>query len=555
VRLCRNRLKLVVGDWTAAGSTPLPVGAWTHVVLVRDGDSLRVYLNGVPETLTPPERVDGATGALLPPATDPLPPFSSAKVTFHPSDGAKTNGRFPVLVLGASHDNHQYQAKFIGAVGPLVMENRPWSAAEVAAACNAAAPEGRRLSLRWSVLDDPVGGYSRRPDKVQETSAEYLVRTAWFRKARYGLFMHWNPSSLTKAEISWGRGSEVPADVYDNLYKQFNPTLYRPAQWAADLQAGGMGYAVLTVKHHDGFLMWPSATSTYTIAATPYGKDIAGQYIAAMRAAKVPVGLYYSPRDWWWKADRPEIVGPPETRASIIPYVTAHMRELCGQYGPIDLFWFDGGVGGEAEIYQTVIGPRQPQCLTNDRNGPGDYLTPEGQIPSRPLINPDGSDAVWESCIPMGNGGWSYHHDGAEPYDVLIRQMVEIFAKGGNLLRDIGPRPTGEWSPPVVARIHEIGAWLRTNGRSVYGTHRTRLGAQSWGWTTADRDTLYLHVFHWPGATLVLDNLPDRARSARLLATGKRLRWAQQDHRLTITLPNTAPDLVDTVIAVGIRRR
>ena len=555
LRLCRNRLQVQVGDWIAAGSTRLRVGQWTHVALVRRGAEIELYVNGQREPLGQPERVDGATGALLPPSPEPLSPFSSARPVVHPSDAPGREGRYPVLVLGHAHDSGGYQDKFTGAVGGLVLENRPWSAAEAAAAWERDREAAAKLSRRYSVLIDPVGGRSRRPDRQEESAEGYMQRMEWFRKARYGLFMHWDPSSVAGVEISWGRGpdpGQLPAADYDALYKRFNPTLFNPDSWAAEAAAGGMLYSVLTVKHHDGFLMWPSSTSTYTIAATPYGKDITGEYVEAFRKAGLRVGLYYSPRDWWWEANRPELVGPEETRVQLVPYVAAHLKELCTRYGRLDDLWFDGGVGGEAEMYRTIIGPLQPTVLTNDRNGPGDYVTPEGQCPARPLLNPDGTDVIWESCIPMGNGGWSYHHDEARPYDELIREMVEVFAKGGNLLRNLGPRPTGEWSPPVRERIKEVGVWLRANGESVYGTHRTRLGCQPWGWTTASDTTLYLHVFRWPGQSLTLTGLYDRARLAQLLATGTTLRFVQRDDELTLSLPAAAPDPVDTVIAVRV---
>ena len=561
IHLCRNHLEVQVGDWTAWSTAELSVGRWTHVAIVRDGDALRLYLDGKTEALLPPEGLDGATGKILgfPPAAT-LPSLATTKVQFHPSDGAIHTGVFSVLVLGNTHDGPGYQNKFIGAIGSLVLENRAWSAEEIAQQATAARKQADTLAKHYSVLDDPAGGYSRRPDKANETAEQYRRRMAWFHQAKYGLLMHWNPSSVTGTEISWGRGTgpgQTPPEIYDNLYKQFNPTKFDPHVWAKEAKAGGMRYAVLTVKHHDGFLMWASKTSTRNITATPYHQDIAAQYVQAMRAGGVRVGLYYSPRDWWWQAGRAELTGAPEQKTSLVAYISAHLRELCTNYGPLDDLWFDGGIGGEPEMFRTIIGPLQPACITNDRNGPGDYFTPEGHIPIRPLLNPDGSDALWESCIPMGNGGWSYHDDSVRDYNELIHEMVEIAAKGGNMLRDIGPQPNGEWSPSVRARIKQLGAWLKINGESIYSSHRTRLGALPGNcWATANRTTLYLHLFAWPeNHQLHLAHLPDRALDAHLLATGKSLRFSQKNELLTIDLPEKMPDLADTVIAVRVKRK
>lgn len=557
IRLCSDRLELHFGDWAAAGTTRFKPGQWKHVAVSRDGDRLAVYVNGQPEALIQPMRVDGATGALLPQASDPLPPLASAKFKAHPSDGQAAQGRFPVLFLGHFRDG-RYQDKFIGALGPLTLENRAWTAKEAAAAWQAQQEQATALSRRYSVLSDPVGGRSHRVDKKDESTAEYLKRLGWFRKARYGLFMHWNPSSVAGVEISWDRkteqnpGGKVPQVEYDALYKQFNPTNYNPKTWAEDAKRGGLRYMVWTVKHHDGFAMWDSRLSSYTVMASPWGKDIVRQYTDALRKAGMRVGLYFSPRDWWWAANRPELTGTPEQKTNMAAYVSGQLGELCTRYGQLDLLWFDGGVGREAEMYRDIIGPKQPRVVTNDRNGPGDYSTPEGQIPSRPLFNADGTDRIWESCIPMGNGGWSYHNDTVEPYDVLIRQMVEVLAKGGNLLRNIGPQPNGEWSPAVRERILQIGEWLKVNGESVYDTHRTRLGWQPWGWATANSNTLFLHVTRWPGRELRLEGLNDHVAAARLLRGGTALEFAQTGNVLTIALPAAAPDPVDTVIALSI---
>ncbi len=557
LRLCRNRLEINVGDWSAAGITRLKVGRWTHVAMVRDGDELSLYIDGKPETLVQPERVDGATGEILPRLAKPLPPLADARLRLHPGDGGARAGGFNVMIMGRPHERGNYGDQFIGAVGQLTLENRAWQAEEVVHVFNKNRKQAEELSLRFSVLSDPVGGCSRRADKQRESFEEYMERTEWFRKARYGLFMHWNPSSVAATEISWGRGTnpdQLDPEKYDALYMEFNPALFDPHQWATDAKGGGMRYMVWTAKHHDGFVMWDTKLSSYNIMASPWGKDIVRQYTDALREDGMRVGIYFSQRDWWWAADRPELTGNQQRKTDLVSYVEGQLTELCANYGRLDMLWFDGGVGNEAGMYTEIIGPKQPRAVTNDRNGPGDYATPEGHIPIRPVINPDGSDRIWESCIPMGNGGWSFHHDGADDYDLLIRQMVEIFAKGGNLLRNIGPRPTGDWSPRVRDRIRQIGKWLEVNGESVYGTHRTRIGRQPWGWATASSTTLYLHVLCWPDGELRMEGLNDSVASAHLLDGAAALAFKQEDDVLILRLPEEAPDPVNTVIAVSFHK-
>jgi hypothetical protein len=106
-----------------------------------------------------------------------------------------------------------------------------------------------------------------------------------------------------------------------------------------------------------------------------------------------------------------------------------------------------------------------------------------------------------------------------------------------------------------MAMLAQVGDWLKVNGASIYGTHRTHLGAQPWGWTTANDTTLFLHVLRWPGTKLTVPDLYDRVTAVSLLAGGGKLPFIQQGDTLTVTLPTTAPDPVDTVIAVRIERR
>ena len=142
-----------------------------------------------------------------------------------------------------------------------------------------------------------------------------------------------------------------------------------------------------------------------------------------------------------------------------------------------------------------------------------------------------------------------------DEYDILIRKMIEIFAKGGNLLRNIGPRPTGEWSPQARERIAQIGGWLARNGDSVYGTHRTRLGKQPFGWTTANDSTLFLHIVHWPKDSSVrVEGLFDQVERVAFLDGEKATSFQQKADVLTVQLPATAPDPVNTVIACRIKK-
>jgi alpha-L-fucosidase len=543
LRVVNQRLELMLNNaWSVIGTTRFTPGRWTHVAAVRDQDRVRLYVDGKRERLAPAPQFDPQTGKLGSP-----PPGAAAAEGRIPATAMKAPTPYALLVLGNQHDSAApFAEQFVGAIGGFSLVDRATAEAEL----DRVSTEGRKaadaLSIRYSVLSDPAGGLPARPDKRDETPKQYLSRMAWWHRGKYGLFMHWNPSSVGGMEISWGRQDNP--ERCDNLHKQFNPTLFDPARWAADARRGGFRYMVWTAKHHDGFTMWPSKTTDYNITATPYGKDIVAQYVQALRGAKMSVGIYFSPRDWLWERLHGSAEKDPAKRAQLVQYIRTQLEELCANYGPLDVLWFDGGIGGESAMYRDIIGKHQANSITNDRNGPGDHLTPEGRIPSRPCIAHDGSDALWETCTGMGNGGWSYHFDGVSDYDGLIREMIEIFAKGGNLLRNIGPRPTGEWSPQARERILQIGDWLARNGASVYGTHRTRLGRLPFGWATANETTLFLHVLSWPkDGAIRVEGLFDEVERAALLDGEKQLQFRQNADVLIVELPATAPDPVDTV--------
>lgn len=549
LRLCRMRLAVEVGTWRAWGTTPLSVGRWTHVAVACDGAQIRLYVDGKPETLGPALQPEGQPAAEPALGAAPDPPAPPA------AGGAGSILRLAGYPLSEDYPGRwgtRIGDKFIGALGAFSLDSRTWTREEIAAQAAAGRQEAERLSVRYSVLEDPtVGDVSRVTQRVGESSEQFLQRTAWWRAAKFGLFMHWGPSTLIKQEISWSRGTgpgQTPPKVYDNLYKQFNPVNYDPARWAEQIKAAGMKYAVLITKHHDGFCEWPTKTNEYNIAFTPYKQDAVGKYVAAMRQAGLHPGIYFSGADWWYEDKMTKEKGREEMLRTRDDYDRAQLRELLGNYGPIEVLWFDmWGVyfEGENEL--------QPNMIINDRIGGGDFVTPENFMIEHPVINPNGSDGLWETCSGTG-GPWGYASE--QPgFDAAytVRHLVEVVAKGGNWLCNVAPRETGELPRSHMDMLKKAGDWLQVNGESVYGTHRTHLGKQPWGWTTANGTTLFLHVLTWPGPTLTVNGLYNEATEVFLLNGKTKLPFRQERDTLTVTLPAQAPHPVDTVIAVAVK--
>ena len=269
--------------------------------------------------------------------------------------------------------------------------------------------------------------------QINETKEQREARMQWFRDAKFGMFIHWGPCSVGQKEIGWGRDGNRPWDinkhgprtsdpVYDNYYKQFNPTNYNADEWVKFAKASGMKYMVIITKHHDGFSQFDSKVTDYKITAGPYGRDIIQQFADACHKHGMKLGLYYSTRDWYHSD---YLVGD---NVKYDTWYRTQVEELLANYGRVDMMWFDH-VGGRDwgkwrfdELFAMMY-RLQPGMLVNNRaakfcgpkspedRGPaspqiktmtdGDFYTPEGRIGAMDIAKD------WESCIHVGQG-WSY---------------------------------------------------------------------------------------------------------------------------------------------------
>ena len=416
-----------------------------------------------------------------------------------------------------------------------------------------------------------------------------IDRTAWYREAKFGMFIHWGPYSVASVEASWpimrpSKQFPITEERYRSLPGQFNPVKFDPDAFVGLAKAARQKYVVVTTKHHDGFCMFDSAYTDYKITNTPYKKDIVGQLARACHQAGMPIGFYYSPPDMHHPAFR-DTAKPAsenwngEPTRSVWPlyldYMELQLRELLSNYGNVALIWFDGLYNQrkfDGERMHRAILAQQPQTLLNNRIGiPGDYETPEQFLPSAIPVkgktldftnretgtSPDYVPApeefrLWETCMTI-NETWAYNKNDREfkSSTQLIRTLVEVASRGGNFLLNVGPKPDGTIQPEFQERLRAIGRWMDLNGDSIYGTtYGPVQGAKAFR-TTAKERAIFVHIFDWPGTELevVSESLPKFA-SASLLATGQPLQWNQQEGRLLIQLPEHAPDSNATVIVL-----
>ena len=388
----------------------------------------------------------------------------------------------------------------------------------------------------------------------KESVAAREKRLKWFHEARFGMFIHWGLYAIP-ARGEWVMHVEqIPPDEYALLAQQFNPKKFDADSWVALAKRAGMKYMVLTTRHHDGFCLFDSKVSNFTSVKTAARRDFVAEYVKAARRGGMKVGFYYSLLDWRWPA---YFAGPekdPRGWAKFVKYVHAQVRELCTQYGKIDVLWYDGGWPYDAEAWQSrklnaLVRKLQPQIIINNRSQlPEDIDTPEQHVSA------SAAGRAWESCMTIGDScGWGYirHNPNMKTATQLIQHLVTATAGAGNYLLNVGPRPDGTIQREFVTRLEQIGDWMKVHGESIYGSERCPFGGGMIGTTTGKGNTAYLHAFRWPGEEACIAGVRRKVKSARVLATKQRAQVEQKGERLFIRgLPKNPPDRDDAVIAL-----
>jgi alpha-L-fucosidase len=304
-----------------------------------------------------------------------------------------------------------------------------------------------------------------------------------------------------------------------------------------------MRYVVLTTRHHDGFCLFDSEVSDFTAPKTGAGRDLVAEFAEACHKAGMKMGFYYSLMDWRFPGVIPHLpVQPDATYLPAVEQAHAQIRELCTQYGKVDILWYDGMHPGNAELWRSaelnaMARTYQRKIIINDRAGvPEDFGTPENMF--KPQARP------WEACYTM-NRTWgyaAYDRNYMTPQEIL-RLLGSCVAEGGNLLLNVGPDGDGTFPAQAVENLRCVGKWLRTNGSAIYGAGPSPVGAPALGVATREGNKVYLLVQRWPGSTVALAWCGSRVVSARLLANGQEARVEQQGDRVWLHgFPSYPPD-------------
>ncbi len=421
---------------------------------------------------------------------------------------------------------------------------------------------------------------------------EHAARIAWWREAKFGMFIHWGlyavPAGEWKGKPVAGIGewimnrAKIPVKEYEQLAPQFNPEKFDAEAWAQLAQDAGMKYMVITSKHHDGFAMFHSLVSPYNIYdATPFKRDPMKELSAACAKRGIKFGFYYSQAQDWhepggmgneWdfkKDDEKDKDGDYDKylQGKAEPQV----KEILTNYGPICLIWFDTPrhmTAERAARFEKIVHDLQPNCLVSGRIGPGsssDYDSEgDNHIPGTVRAGD------WETPATL-NDTWGFKkddHNWKKPED-LIFKLCDIVSKGGNYLLNVGPTAEGVIPQPSQDMLHEVGKWMKTNGEMIYGASPTPFGEElgkptdrkdnrnrvifdvykEWRCTTKP-GKLYFAIFKWPGENFTVPFKGQVTKAYMLADKDKELKVTQADGKTTVALPGQQTDPVASVLVL-----
>jgi len=305
-----------------------------------------------------------------------------------------------------------------------------------------------------------------------------------------GMFVHWSMDSQLGSVISHSMvgASDKYLDRFINeLPKTFNPEKYNPDEWMKIAKLAGVKYMVFTTKHHSGFCMWDTKTTDFSIMNTPYGKDIVRDYVDACRRHGIKVGYYFSPEDFIYLHRNGETVRRRGTsgkeKEGLMAYNFKQLDELFGDYGAIDVVFLDGG---EEVALAQYIHKLQPDCLVTR----GEMETPEQRLPKEPLPGP------WESCFTMGTQ-WQFKpsNEDYKSGTTLINMLIETRAKGGNLLLNVGPEPSGIIPFEQERAFRELALWMFLNDEAIHDIRPCPVTGEGENYYTQSKDGKSVYVF------------------------------------------------------------
>lgn len=397
-------------------------------------------------------------------------------------------------------------------------------------------------------------------DYTAWTDATRDRRMAWWREARFGMFVHYGLYSVL-GRHEWAQVNEnIPIDEYGKLADSFNPKPGAAREWAKLAKAAGMKYMVLTTRHHEGFSLWDSKVNPFNAANYGPKRDLVREFVDACREFDLRIGFYTSLMDWR-HPDGWRCAFDAQARRRFLDYIEALNTELLTNYGKIDVLWYDVArpmthwEGWDSLARNQRMRKLQPDIIINNRSIlPEDFGTPEGHVTAE--------DRDWEACMTFNDLSWGYlDEQQALPYAYTpqrILKMLSVCARGGgNLLLNIGPKPDGSVPADAIQPLQKVGEWLRENGDAVYGPLvrqgndrlRQRFGGNGLSAASMKGNTVYLWCWIWPeGGEMGIGGYDRAPQRVYLLKDGSPVAFEHRGQRILLKgLPEQSPDQSNNV--------
>ena len=410
-----------------------------------------------------------------------------------------------------------------------------------------------------------------------QPTAENLKAREQFQDQKFGVFLHWGLYSMMGVTEWIMTNRDIHYQEYPKLAKTFYPSEFDADAWISAIKAAGAKYITITTRHHDGFSLFKTATSSYnSVDGTPFKRDIIKELAEACKRHGIKLHLYYSHLDWG-REDYPvgrtgRGTGRPKEKAnwpSYFNFMNTQLTELLTNYGEVGAIWFDGWwdhdndaqpFDWQLEEQYGIIHKLQPQCLIGNNHHttpfPGeDIQIFERDLPGENKAGLSGQDISrlpLESCQTI-NEHWGYsitdsnYKSGKE----LIQMLVRAAGKNANLLLNIGPEPGGALPSLALDRLKSIGEWLNKYGETIYGTRGGIVGPHDWGVSTQRGNKLYIHIMNSMDSSLFIPTGNHKVKSAVVYGTNKRVNFTKTGKGITLNL-DTVPTDIDYIVELSL---
>ncbi|AEF80605.1 alpha-L-fucosidase [Leadbettera azotonutricia] len=401
-----------------------------------------------------------------------------------------------------------------------------------------------------------------KPEYEASTAKSRDKRMAWWREARFGMFVHFGLYTVL-GRHEWAMAIENwPVQEYEKLADKFLPKPGAPKEWARLAKAAGMKYMVLTTRHHEGFSLWDSKANPYNSVNYGPKRDIVKEFVEACREQGLRIGFYSSCMDWH-HPDGGAAAYDSAARKRFNDYIYALNEELLTQYGKIDILWYDvpepmnNWEGWNSLEMNQRLRKLQPGLIIDNRSRlDEDFGTPEEHVTAE-------KDRDWEACMTFNGLSWGYV-DAAqvEPYSYNAQRILRMLATcahgGGNLLLNIGPAPDGSVPPEAIGPLATVGKWLAKYGECAYG--KMNKVTETWGYgsgicsVSIKGNTAYLWNWIWSkSGDFVVGGFTTKLKSAKILGTGASLKFTQEKYRIIFSgVPKEPQDKIAGVAVIAL---